>query len=314
MKMNHRWVCVAIGTLLLLASCQPARAAEGTSSPQVTLTPSPLSPTPTHPPSPTATQSLVTPRPPETSITRQTLDSPDGRWVAESSFEFIQGGAAFRVRLVVRNPDESIEWVPVDFTQDGIGYLYPAIRYWAPDSRHFYYFNMPTPDGCGDFYPEEDQWVELDVADGSVSTLPLPPGRGHTVSPDGEIMIYATGVSPYELRFRNIRSDAEMSLPLPASRYPEQEVQAGGWVWSPDGSSVALSVAYGDSCADRTELSFSVMRVDGMANPRLIPLIENSPELIRLVRWGTADRILVKDWNGYSWWIDSRSGQEAPAP
>ncbi|HSF83482.1 MAG TPA: hypothetical protein VLA49_19745 [Anaerolineales bacterium] len=262
----------------------------------------------------TATLTLVTPPPPETSLISQSLTSPDGQWIAEASFEFLEGDAGFRVRLVVRRIDQSVEWVPVDYTQEGLGYIYPAIRYWSPDSRHFYYFNMPTPDGCGDFYPEEDQWVGLDVTDGLLSTLPLPPGRGHTISPDGGTMIYATSIPPFELRFREIQSGIEKSLPLPPSSEPKQEVQAGGWIWSPDGSSVALSVAYGDSCGDWTKLSFSVVRVDDLTNPTLVPLVERNAKLIRLLAWETPDRILVKDWNGYSWWMDSRNGQEAPAP
>jgi hypothetical protein len=262
----------------------------------------------------TPTLALVTPPPPEGAISTQSLTSPDGQWTAEASFEFLEGGAAFRVRLVVRKLDRSVKWIPVDYAQEGIGYVYPALRYWSLDSRHFYYFNMPVPDGCGDFYPEEDQWVVLDVADGLLSTLPLPQGRGHTISPDGTTMIYATSLPPFELRFRDILSGAERSLPLPPAHGPEQEIQAGGWAWSPDGSSVALSVAYGNSCGDMTKLSFSVVRIDDLSNPSMVPLVERNADLIRPIAWDTPDRILVRDWNGYSWWMDARNGQEARAP
>lgn len=312
MNIKPKLVFLSFIFLIALVSCRAAGGTPTTTAASI----SPARVTQLYPPttSPTASPALVTPPPQEASIISQTLNSPDGQWIAEASFEFLEDGAGFRVRLVVRSSDKSVEWIPVDYTQDGVGYIYPAIRYWSPDSRTFYYFNMPTPDGCGDFYPVEDKWVVLDVADGSLSSLPLPPGRGHTISPDGGTMIYATSVSPFELRFRDTLSGTERSLPLPPSSDPEQEVQAGGWVWSPDGSSNALSITYGDSCGDPTELSFSVLRIDNLTNPTLVPLIEGNSKLIRLVDWATPDRILVKDWNGYSWWMDSRDGQEAPAP
>ena len=262
---------------------------------------------------PTETLSLVTPPPQDVPLIVQRLTAPDGQWDAESSFEFLEGGAAFRVRLAVRNRDQSVEWVPVDYTQKGIGYIYPALRYWAPDSHHFYYFNMPTPDGCGDFYPVEDEWIALSVADGSLSTLTLPDGRGHTISPDGQTMVYATSSPPYGLIFRNILASTEQFLPLPPPKHDATEVQAGGSVWSPDGSSLALSVAYGDSCRD-DPLSFSVVRIDNLPNPSLVPLVEGSHKLLRLVRWETSDRILVKDWDNDSWWIDTRGGLPVQAP
>jgi len=312
MKMKSVFVSLGFTILITLASCRATEEIPTTPASSV----NPTSVTQVHPPTPppTASMALVTPPPQEATVTSQTLTSPDGQWIAEASFEFLEDGAGFRVRLVVYSVDQSVEWIPVDYTQEGVGYIYPAIRYWSPDSQSFYYFNMPTPDGCGDFYPEEDVWMALDVNDGSLAPFPLPPGRGHTISPDGGTMIYATSVSPFELRFRDTLSGAERSLPLPFSSNPQKEVQAGGWVWSPDGSSVALSIAYGDSCGDPTGLSFSVVRIDNINNPTLVPLIEGSSKLIRLVDWETPGRILVKDWNGYSWWMDSRDGQKAPAP
>ncbi len=64
--------------------------------------------------------------------------------------------------------------MPGDYSQKGIGYIYPALRYWSPDSRFFYHFDMPVPDGCGGFYPVESEWKMLDVENGALSALPLP--------------------------------------------------------------------------------------------------------------------------------------------
>jgi hypothetical protein len=208
--------------------------------------------------------------------------SPSGEWDAESSFEFLAGDAGYRVKLTVRKQDGSLEWTPVDYTQDGVGYIYPALRWWSPDSHTFYYFNMSTPDGCGDFYPVENEWVALNVEDGSLSSLSLPQGRGHTISPDGRLMVYASTTPPHSLIFRNLLDATEDIVPLPPPKNEVLDVQTGGAVWSPDGSSLALSVAYGDSCEDDPQ-SFSVLRVDDPSSPRLFPLVQDSPKLIRLI-------------------------------
>jgi hypothetical protein len=127
-------------------------------------------------------------------------------------------------------------------------------------------------------------------------------------------MIYATSAPPYGLRFRDMSSGEEGFLPLPSAPDETLKVQAGGWAWSPDGSSVALSVAYGDSCEDRETLSFAVVRIDNVQRPVLEPLVEDSAKLLRLERWVAPNHILVRDWNGESWWIDSRQGVPVAAP
>ena len=309
--MDIKGIGLCVTALVVIASCGGPR-------PSATLPSSP-SPSPVHQPTPSPsiplvapTLSLLTPPPPEVTLDSRHMTSPSGEWDAESSFEFLEGGAAFRVKLVVRKEDGSVEWTPVDYTQDGIGYIYPALRWWSPDSQSFYYFNMPTPDGCGDFYPVENEWIALSVEDGSLSTLTLPKGRGHTISPDGRTMIYASTTPPYVLIFLARLDSTEQVLPLPPPTAEVFDVQAGGAVWSPDGSSLALSVAYGDSCRDDPQ-SFSVLRIDDPSHPTLIPLIQGSPKLIRLLRWDPSGLILVRDWNGYSWWMDSRTGNPTEA-
>lgn len=316
----HSWRRLALAALgaTALASC-------GAPPEPLSSAPSPVPPTPVPPtlsasvvvpPKVTASpnpRDLITPRPPESAVSRQTLVSPDGQWEAESSFEQLENDGGARIRLVVRRTDGSREWSPVDYNLDGLGYIYPALRAWSPDSRAFYYFNMSTPDGCGDFYPVEDQWTVLDVEDGSLSSWPLPDGRGHTLSPDGQTLIYATTSPPFGLNIQDVRSGAEMFLALPPPPADPTELQAGGAVWSPDGASLALSIAYGDSCGAEP-LSFSVVRIDDPGSPSLTPLIEYSPDLIRLVGWETSERILVRDWNAYSWWIDAVSGNTTQGP
>jgi hypothetical protein len=237
--------------------------------------------------------SLITPPHQLGPLTRQVLTSPDGQWTAEASFEFLDGDAAFQVKLVIERSDGSVHWIPVNYTQGEIGYIYPALRSWSLDSRTFYYFNMQDPDGCGDFYPVESEWVALNLDDGSLSIVPVPSGRGHTVSPDGQTMIYTNTTAPYGLVFRQFFTSTEVFLPLPASSDEALEVKAGGAVWSPNASSFAVSAAYGDSCGDGP-LSFSVLRVDNLSDPTIRPLIEGSPKLLRILQWDS-DRILVRD-------------------
>jgi hypothetical protein len=231
--------------------------------------------------------------------------------MAEASFEFLDEG--YRVRLSIRSTEGDREWNPVDYTGDGLGYVYPALRHWSADSRYFHYLNKPVPDGCGDFYPIEAEWTVIDVEDGSLSSLSLPEGRGHTASPDGLTLVYQGLDPPFALRFRNTVDNSEVVLPLPPSPAEEQVVQAGGAVWSPDGSSLAISLAYGDACGDGP-LSFAVVRLDDPSKPRLSTLIAQSPKLLHLQQWDPSGRILVTDWDSSSWWIDSTTGEIVSAP
>lgn len=310
------WVCLV--AVLGLSACQYPKGPPPSTSVPAFSSPLPLvSVSFTSTTVPTLTPTLVTPPPRQVTFYNQYLDSPDGQWQAESSFEQLEGGAAYRVRLIVRKLDQSVEWAPVDSTQRGIGYILPTLRYWSPDSKHFYFFNMPVGEACGvSYYPEENEWVELNVVDGSLASFPLPSGLEHTVSPDGRTMIYGTSTPPYGLRFRDLETGTEEFRPFTIPGDESTEVQAGGWVWSPDGGSVALSVAYlipsANRCLNRGP--FSVLRIDNMADPRFTPLIEHSRELVRLRVWETADRILAEDWNGYTWWMGSRSGLPAEAP
>lgn len=312
---NTRTMLLRLAFLGALVSC--ARQA-GSPSPIAGLSTAAPSLTPdptlrqTLPPS-LQTLDLITPPSPEITFVRQVLPSPDGQWLAQASFEFLDSGAAFRVRLAVRKSDGSVEWTPVDYTQRGLGYNYPALRSWSPDSRFFYYFNMPIPDGCGDFYPIESEWSVLDVTTGALSALSVPVGRGHTISPDARTMVYASASPPYNLHFHSTVDFSEQLIPLPLGATEGEAIQAGGAVWSPDGSSFVLSVAYGDPCGEEP-LSFSIVRVDDVSGPVLYTLIDGSRKLLRVLLWDPSNRILVRDWNDYSWWIDSLTGQTVPAP
>lgn len=172
---------------------------------------------------------------------------------------------------------------------------------------------MPNPDGCGDFYPIEPEWTRLEVENGALSAFPLPEGRGHTISRDGLTLIYASPSPPYSLHFRNTTDSTEHFLPLPPGPVEGEEIQAGGAIWSPDASSFVLSVAYGDPCGDNP-LSFSLVRVDDLSAPAISVLIHGSPKLLRVLEWAPSHRILVKDWDNFSWWIDALTGQAMPAP
>jgi hypothetical protein len=313
--MRSRWLLMVLISTAGLTACSNADSSSvWTPTAAALLTPTSKVVTTVGPEATPDPGALITPRPGFVARTAQQMTSPDGLWLAEASFEHLDGGAAgFRVRLTIREANDAVVWEPVNYTQDGLGYVYPALRAWSPDSRTFYYYNMQNPDGCGDFYPIEEAWVGVSVADGSSSTLVLPTGRGHSLSPDGTTLVYASASPPYAIHIRALETLKESILILPRAEEGPDGVQAGGVAWSPDGKSFAFTAAYGDPCAFEG-LSFSILRVDDGAQPSLAVLIGESSKLLRIRKWPTQEKLLIEDWDGYSWWIDAERGGITSAP
>src|SRR3989304_400626 len=159
---------LAAALCLLLASCQtsphpplPGRRTTGEA---------PSTEAATRHPNPPPTPSLITPAPTPSAMTAQSMASPDNDWRATASFENLQDG--FRVRLLVTAHDGTA-WSPIDIAGDGVGYTYPSLKYWSPDSRYFFFAERVAGGSC-DFFPIEDHWKRLDVRTGKLDDYPLP--------------------------------------------------------------------------------------------------------------------------------------------
>ena len=266
-----------------------------TNTPRITLVPK-YTPTPR----------LITPAPAEGTFADQSIISPDGSWTALPAFETLSDG--YRVSLRVFNKDESVVWTPMDYKGDGVGYIFPFPKRWSDDSRYFYYVELIT--GSGEFFPIDQSWLQLDTQTGKVAVVGLPVGRGHMTSPDESILAYTTSTAPLGLVLVDVQTQTELKVPLFLNPQENQNAQAGSIVWSPSGDVLILAVANGINDSPHPTFSLvSVQRTD-----LKMTILYQGKDYVRPMQWGADNKVLVKDWNSKSWWINAADGKITPAP
>ncbi|MHB0987790.1 MAG: hypothetical protein ACYC3P_03880 [Bellilinea sp.] len=257
----------------------------------------------------TPTPRLITPAPAEGTFADQSVVSPDGNWTALPAFETLPDG--YRVSLQVFNQDESIVWTPVDYKGDGLGYTYPSPKRWSADSRYFYYVELNVVDGCGEFFPTDQIWLQLDTQTGTVEPIDLPVGRGHMTSPDESFLAFTSATAPLELVLLDVQTQTEQKVTLLPDETENQNAQGGSIVWSPTGDGLILAVASGNIC-DSPLPSFSLISVK--AADLKVKVLYVGKDYIQPLRWSADGKVLVKDWNSKSWWMDAETGETTSAP
>lgn len=326
MHENHieklgRHLCAIIFALAVLAGC--TNAPQITSLPPVETSPTPkaIAPlsTPTQKttatpyitlvPQYTPTPRLITPAPAEGTFADQSVISPDGNWAALPAFETLPDG--YRVSLRVFNKDESVVWTPMDYKGDGLGYVFPMAKRWSADSRYFYYAESIASDGCSEFFPTDQSWLQLDTQTGKVEKIELAAGRGHAFSPDEKIQAYTTLSAPLALVLLDIQTMTEQKVELLPDEPESENAQGGNIVWSPDGENLILAISSANIC-DNPEVTFSLMSVQ-LADST-VKLLYQGKDYIRALQWSADGKVLVMDWNSRSWWMDAETGEITTAP
>jgi hypothetical protein len=88
---------------------------------------------------------------------------------------------------------------------------------------------------------------------------------------------------------------------------PGQNYAAGQIVWSPDGAALALTLAI-HPCSFGWAESVSVVLVE-VTTLKQTTLIHEDKRLFTTAEWSAPDRILLKDDDGNSWWMDLETRQ-----
>jgi len=231
--------------------------------------------------------------------------SPDGQWVAEGMMEgpFLVGDdEQYRTQLKLVSADGTVQWTIVDETSHyGLGYTVPMPFHWSRDERYLYFTNEPVPDGCALFVNGSDLH-RVDLTDGRVTEI-LPGGAWWlSLSPDETMLAYSRWSGErLELILRELARGEERLTQLDA-----EYSQAGGIVWSPDGTALMLTLA--SSPCDPINWMQSVVRVDlGTILPTT--LIRDDRRLFVTAEWSEAGQVLLRDKDGNSWWMDAVTGQ-----
>ena len=260
----------------------------------------------------TSTPNLKTPPPtvnPTYSLQVESLESPNREWIAQTTFEQeIYKG--YHIQFAVSRKDGTKIWTILDYWGDGIGHKYAQLHQWSNDSQYIYFTGDRIAGGGCDFFPVDSKWQRLNVDTGQVTDFPLPLGRGHAISPDESTIAYVSLDTPLHLSLRGKQSGQEQKVLLPID--PNLEAaQAGDILWTPDGNAVILSVATGD--CNSSNLNFYIMRVE-INSLDIIELVGKSKDLLRPLRFELPNHFLIRDWNGYTWWMDATSGKPIASP
>jgi len=260
----------------------------------------------------TSTLNLKTPAPtvdPAHILQVESMEAPNREWIAQTTFEQ-EMYEEYHVQFTVSQKAGTKTWTIMDYWGAGIGHSYAQLHQWSNNSQYFYFTGDRVAGGGCDFFPIDSKWQRLNVITGQVSDFLLPLGRGHAISPDESTIAYTSPDTPVHILLYDIHSAQEQKVLL--SIDPNLEAaQAGDILWTLDGSAVILSMATGD-CNSST-LNFYLMRVD-INTMDITELVGKSKDLLRPVRLESTNHLLIRDWNGYTWWMDATSGEPITAP
>lgn len=311
----RRFCLLLLVIIFLLAGCSSANPTPPTVTPldptlsvteifQATQTPA-QTPTETQRPTPDPLVSVVS---------QWSSASPDGLWLARGIFttpkESDQAGKTYAsVHAGKRNVEE---WTLFEgWLGEGLGHTTPQALYWSPDSRYFYYTDRPVVEGCKALPVNGSNLIRVDMQNGAIRELLPPQATNLALSPDDTRLAYIAQGS-LNLVIRELSTSQERTLDLD----PGWDFDAGGIVWSPDGSALALTLA-NQPCAGATPTSgpyaasTTILTVDATSLAFQIVL---EGDVARRVTgaWKTPNQIELKDPAGNPWVLDSVNGKTTP--
>lgn len=153
-----------------------------------------------------------------------------------------------------------------------------------------------------------DQIQRVDVSDGSVEDIVPPVGLWLSLSPDETTLAYV-GYADRDLVLRDLSTGRERQAQIKAAR-DVAEFHLGHLVWSPDGSTLMLTVAF-DACGPPEGRTHAIVRVDAQTLSQSIVLPEDD-RLFTTQTWSKADRVTLHDRDGNAWDLDPWTGDLHP--
>jgi dipeptidyl aminopeptidase/acylaminoacyl peptidase len=240
--------------------------------------------------------------------------SPDGEWVAVGLIAFPKeniGGQLDYTRLMIFSTDGKTHWTIIDRWEEmGLGFPVPMPLKWSQDGKHFYFTHHVIPDGCSAFALQTNlQRVNLE--DGTVNDLLPDPALALALSPDDSQVAYFFGSQDRELVLRNLVTGEEREAKID----PGKDFNVGNILWSPDGKSLALTLAInpctGEYGVSKTVLaeSTTILSVDAKTLQQKV-LIEEDQRLFITWEWNRPGKITITDGEHNSvWYLNVNTGE-----
>jgi hypothetical protein len=237
--------------------------------------------------------------------------SVDGRWVAAGLVAFPKeniGGQLAYVRLMIFSVDGKNHWTIVDEWQEiGLGFPMPQSLGWSQDHKSFYFTHRVIPDGCSVF-PFLIDLQRVNLTDGTVTELLPQSALTLALAPDEGQVAYI-GYGERGLVLRDLVTGEERETEID----PGKDFNAGDIRWSPDGKSLALTLAInpctGEYGASKTvwAKSTTILWVDVETLQQKI-LINEDPRLFIIWEWNEPEKITIVDGEeNFLWYLDVSS-------
>lgn len=170
-------------------------------------------------------------------FTQTSSSSPDGKWKAEGLLAIAYGDApADYARVTLTNSDGSLNWTPyAEWSETGLGDSTLSYFYWSADGRYLYFTHSGASDGGG--YPFTAELHQVDLADGSLSQIPLAGNLSGEISLSPRVDRMAFRVSE-GIQLAELPGGNSHTLPY---AWPAGFGYLVDWnAWSPDGGELAL--------------------------------------------------------------------------
>jgi len=229
---------------------------------------------------------------------RSFLPSRDGSWIAWGGCRPDPGLPACHNRIEVSRADGSERRMVFDEEHDEPIEARPFE--WSEDGRYLYLYHY-NPIAAAS-YPFDIRRVDLET--GGVTPLL---GQGDLsdlqLSPDDSMVAYSRlGPEPRTLSLLDLTTGRETEVTLDADHR-----QAGGIVWAPDSSALAITEGIGVMAREAT----AVVRVD-LQDMRLRTLLPDDPRQLRTLLWLDENWIILGSGtgnNGGVWRLDATTGE-----
>jgi len=239
--------------------------------------------------------------------------SLDGMWTAVGLVAFPKenvGGQLAYVRLMIFRADGKAYWTIIDKWEEiGLGFPMPEPLKWSWDGRYFYFTHRVVPDGCSVFVNLTDlQRVNLE--DGSVNELLPQSALALALAPDESQVAYI-GYGDRGLILKDLFTGEERETKID----PGKEFNVGNILWSPDGTSLTLTLAinpctgaYGLSKTVWAE-STTILWVDVKTLQQKV-LVKENPRLFITLEWNESEKIIITDGEENALWrLDVNTGE-----
>jgi hypothetical protein len=234
--------------------------------------------------------------------------SPNADWTIEVqvAYPLAEDGSSigedYYVRLSVFRQDGSLRWEILDeWRPFGLGYTLPSQFHWSDDENFLFFTEHGIQDGCPTVFGFDCGLYRFDLESGSLANLATGRCGAARASHDGSLFAVLQNetifISNDEAGFTR-----EWNYTEAAGLGEQGSWQAGGVVWSPDGSALVFTVLHDISCDDGITSS-SILMVD-LDSGAIEVLVDKDAHEYLTADWSQKDNIELFDASGIRYWLN----------